>query len=73
MTNTKGPNVQFGCMAGEMRTSHRNPPKKENSAQCGMGEKGQRDILYIHIYMDIIFIQGIIYIYGTFYIYVYNM
>ena len=62
--------MQFGCMAGEMQTSHRNPQKKENSVQCGMGEKGQRDILYIHIYiyMDIIFIQGIIYIWDYIYI-----
>ena len=60
--------MQFGCRVGQMRTSHRNPQKKENSVQCGMGEKGQRDILYIHIYMDIIFIQGIIYIWDYIYI-----
>ena len=61
--------MQFGCMAGEMRTSHRNPQKKENSVQCGMGEKGQRDILYIHIYMDIIYIICKVSIYKA-YIYI---
>ena len=61
--------MQFGCMAGEMQTSHRYPQKKENSVQCGMGEKGQRDILSIHIYIYGYYIYTGHYIYMGLYIY----
>ena len=71
--------MQFGCMAGEMGTFHGKPQKEENSVQCGMGEKGQRDIIYIYIYGYgyYIYIGHYIYIYVGHYIcgilYIYNI